>query len=950
VVAPRKAPDRWRCAPHKEIIGTMWFGLLGPLQVRIEDRELPVPAPRQRILLAALLLTPGLAVSTERLSELVWDGLPPAGSAVTLRSYVKRLRQVLGPAGRARIVTAGRGYLIEAAAEELDLAQYVALCRRGEAAVQSSAWQRAADLLGRAESLWRGDPLADIACQELQTTEVPRLEQLRLQAIQWRIDADLRLGQCNKVVPELYALATEHPLREPFHHQLMVALYRSGRPADALAAYRKARDVLVREVGIEPGADLRLLHQRILADDHDLLTVPRPGPPAPAQLPPDTPHFAGRAAEVRELTCLAGGRPAAGGGTAIAVISGMAGVGKTALAVHWAHQVAGLFPDGQIYLNLNGFGPAGLPVTPSDAVRQILEALQVPLARIPSSLEGQVGLYRTLVFERRVLVALDNAKDADQVRPLLPGGAGCMAVITSRSPLASLVALEGARPLTLRVLSEPEARLMVAERLGSRQTGADLAATDQLIGACARLPLALAIATALIATRPGQSISTVAGNVARAGSRLDALATGDTTTSLRAVFSWSYQALTPAAARMFRLLAAHPGPDISAAAAASVAGLRPAQAREALDELSGAHLVSEHAPGRFAVHDLLRVYAAEQSEGVDGRAERRAAGQRMLDHYLLTAKAAAHALSPTRELPSLEPTAPYVQPEDLSDEDQGTGWLRAEHRVLMRAISYAADEGFDGHAWQLPWVLTDFLSRDGHWHDWEASQRIALAAALRVDDVAAQAQAHRYIGRACFQLQDLDAAQDHLSHALELQRQLGKPVAQASASIDLCQVYERRGDLADALKSAQLAVSVYQSEHYHLGEALALNNVGWYHALLGNYPEALRWCRQALELCIQVGYTIGEGHSWDSLGFAHQHLGQSAHAITCYGRALDIYRQLSDRYDEARVLSRIGDISRVAGDFPGARRAWQAALDILDDLGHPDGDELRVRISSASHH
>jgi DNA-binding SARP family transcriptional activator/tetratricopeptide (TPR) repeat protein len=926
----------------------MWFGLLGPLQVRVEDRELPVLAPRQRVLLAALLLTPRLAVSSARLCDLVWDGRPPPGSAVTLRSYVKRLRQSLGPAAGARIVTAGHGYLIEAAADELDLVQYAALCQTGEAAVRSAAWERAAELLGRAENLWRGRPLADIPCQELQTAEVPRLEQLRLQAIRGRIEADMHLGRCSSVVPELYALTAEHPLHEPFHHQLMVALYSSGRQADALTAYRGARDVLVQEVGVEPGADLRLLHQRILADDRHLLVGPGPSRATPAQLPPDVSRFVGRAGELGELTRLAAGRAATGGGSMIAVISGTAGAGKTALAVHWAHQVAGSFPDGQVFLNLNGFGPAGLPVTPSDAVRRILEAMQVPAARIPPGLQGQIGLYRTLVFERHVLVVLDNAKDADQVRPLLPGGAGCMTLITSRSPLTSLVALEGARPVTLDVLSRPEARLMVAGRLGSRYPDADFAATDQLIEACARLPLALAIATALVATRPGQSIGTVAEEVARAGHQLDALTAGDATASLRAVFTWSYQALTAPAARMFRLLAEHPGPDISAAAAASAAGLPPPQACAALDELTGSHLLNEHVPGRFAFHDLLRAYAAEQLRVIDGLAERHAAGLRLLDHYLSTAKGAAHALSPSRKLPDLEPAAPDVQPEVLAGEDRAMAWLRAEHQVLMRVISYAASAEFDRHAWHLPWVLTDFLDRDGHWHDWEASQRMALAAALRLDDVAAQAQAHRYIGRACFQLQDLAAAQDHLSRAFELQRQLGNPVAQASASLDLGQLHEHRGHVADALRSAQLSLSIYQSERYHLGEALALNNVGWYHALLGNYSEAFRWCRQALQLCRQTGYTLGEGHSWDSLGFAHQHLGQSAQAATCYRRALDIYRQLSVRYDEARVLDRLGDIAHLAGDLPGARRSWQAALDILAELDHPDSDELRAKLAPAA--
>jgi DNA-binding SARP family transcriptional activator/tetratricopeptide (TPR) repeat protein len=931
----------------------MWFGMLGRLQVRVGDREIPVSSAKQRVVLAAMLLTPRQAVSSARLCELVWDGRPPRSSAVTLRSYVMRLRQVLGPAGGSRIVTAGRGYLIEAAEDEVDLTHYAAMCGMGEAAVSAREWEQAAELLTRAESLWRGHPLADIPCQELQDAETPRLEQLRLQAIQWRIEADLHLGHCGRLVPELHALVIQHPLREPFHHQLMTALYRCGRRADALAAYRQARGVLVQELGIEPGPDLRLLHQHILAGDPEPASAPGPvspvGPahprPSPRQLPPPVPNFIGRAAELQELAAMLNARAADRGTTMIAVISGAASVGKTALGVHWAHQVARTFPDGQLYLNLNGFGPTGSPVTQADAVSRILEAMQVPLARIPPSLDGRVGLYRTLLSERRTLIVLDNARDAEQVRPLLPGGAGSLVLVTSRSPLTGLVALEGARAITLSVLTGPEARQMVAQRLGVGRTTADRAATDQLIDACARLPLALAIATALVATRAGQSLSTVASNLSRADNRLDVLNTGEETTNLRAVFYWSYQALTAAAARMFLLLAEHPGPDISVTAAAGLAGLSPARASQALTELTDSQLIGEHTHGRFAFHDLLRLYAAEMLTTLDSPAERHAAGQRMLDHYLHTARNAARALSPTRDLLDLEPAVPGANPEDLADEDQALAWLRAEHQVLMRAIVYAADGGSDVHAWQLPWALTDYLDRSGHWSDFAASQRTALAAARRRGDVAAQAHAHRYIGRACSQLQDLDDALGHLSHALELRRQLGQPAGEAGLSLDLCRVHEQRGDFGQALRSAQRGLGLFQSVHHRIGEALALNSVGWYHALLENYSEALSYCEQALELCVKLDFRLAEGHTWHSLGFVHQHIGQSARALTCYGRALDIYRQLTDRYNESRVLTDLGDACHAAGDLPAARRSWRNALAILDDLDHPDGDQLRTKIT-----
>lgn len=934
----------------------VWFGLLGSLLVRHEDRELPVPAPKQRVILAALLLSPGTAVSGERLSELVWDSQPPGGSAVTLRSYLKRLRQVLGPAAGSRIITADPGYLIEAAPDEIDVACYEALCGLGEAAVHAGQWDRAAELLSRAQGLWRGSPLADIPCPALQLAEGHRLQRLRLDAIGWRIEADLQLGRCGKVVPELRALTAEHPLHEPFHFQLMVALYRSGRQADALAAYRRVRGVLVDELGIEPGGDLRLLHQQILRGEAQVASTPGSGGraaparlPPPRQLPLAIPHFVGRSAELRQLARLLNKRPGSPGRAKIAVVAGMAGVGKTALAVHWANEVAGAFPDGQLYLNLNGFGPVGAPVSQQDAVSRMLEAMQVPAVRIPASLEGRIGLYRTLLSERRILVVLDNAKDADQVRPLLPGGSGCTVVITSRSGLTGLVAMEGARAIFLNVLTEPEARRMVAQRLGPGRTAADRAAADQLIRACARLPLALAIATALVASRPGQSLALVAANLARADRRLDDLDTGDASTSLRAVFTWSCRALTPRAYRLFRLLAEHPGPDISAVAAASLAGLPQDEADQALTELAASHLVNEDGHGRFAFHDLLRLYAAEQLQALEESTERRAASRRMLDYYLHTARSAAVAISPTREMLDLEPAAQGARPAELPDEDQAVGWLKAEHQVLIRVISYAAGAGFDIHAWQLAWAMTDYLDRDGHWYDWAASQRIALAAATRLGDAAAQARAHRYLGRACSQLQDYDEALAQFSCALAQHRLLGDLVGEAGINADICHMHELRGEHDKALDCARLALSRYRQAGHLIGEASALNSMGWNYALSGNYGVALGYCKDALELCVKLGYTRGEGLTWDSLALVHLRLGRPAEAIACYGRSLKIIReQLGDRYTESLVLSNLGCAHKAAGDVPAAVRAWQEALDILDDLNHPDSDEVRAKISDAA--
>ncbi len=613
----------------------MWLAVLGPLVVRPAHAEVRVAAAKQRVVLAALAVRAGQVVSFDELAETVWDGAPPLTARVTLRNYVKCLRQLLGPAG-ARIITHDPGYLIQLAAGELDVLRFGELSRQGGAAVRAAEWPRASGLLGEALGLWRGEPLADIPSDALRWQTAPRLERLRLQALEWRLDADLNLGRHADLVPELQGHTAGQPLHERFHAQLMLALYRSGRGAEALAAYDRARGLLARHLGAEPGPELRDLHLRILRKDTDLAipagpdapagtsatpgtgaipgTGPAPGmagppsevtgepsPPIPRQLPATARHFAGRACELATLTGLLGehtsGDPPGAGGEArdtvrIVAIDGTAGVGKTTLATRFAHQVAGRFPDGQLYVNLRGFDPAGPPVTPTEAVRGFLGAFGVEPTRIPADLAAQAALYRSLVADRRMLIVLDNARDSGQVRPLLPGGDGCLVLITSRPPLVSLVAAEGAHPLTLGLLSAAEARDLLARHLGAGPVAAEPAAAAELAGLCARLPLALSVAAARVASRPGFSLSAAARELRTARSRLDALSAGDAVTDARTVFSWSYCQLSPGAARMFRLLGLHPGPDISEAAAVSLAGVLPGQARYALAELAGASLLT----------------------------------------------------------------------------------------------------------------------------------------------------------------------------------------------------------------------------------------------------------------------------------------------------------------------------------------------------------------------
>jgi DNA-binding SARP family transcriptional activator len=953
------------------------FGLLGPLLVRVGRKPVRVSAGKQRVLLATLLVHANQVVAVDDLAETVWDGSPPESARVTLQNYVKRLRQALGPAGHQRIATRPAGYLIEAAIEELDLTRFGQLQAAGRAAAQAGAWDNASAQLSEALLLWRGPPLADVPSRLLTRAEVPRLAEMRLDALEARIDADLHIGRHREVIAELQSLVGAEPLRERLHELLMLALYRSGQRAAALDAYRRAWRQLVDQVGIEPGPGLRELNQRILRSDPALQPAPPapsapaprlapagtsqagPAAPRPAMLPAAVSGFTGRARELESLSAMLAhssdpswhpdpGHPgAASAPVVITAIAGTAGVGKTALAVHWARQAAGQFPDGQLYVNLRGFGPSADPLPPAEALREFLDALHVPAAQVPVGLEARQALYRDLLAGQRVLILLDNARDPAQVRPLLPGTPGALVLITSRSELTGLIAADGARPLTLDVLTDTEAHQLITERIGAARVAAEPAAADELIELCARLPLALAITAARAAAQPCFPLAALAAELRDARCRLDALSTGEDATDVRAVLSWSYQNLPPPAARLFRLLAIHPGPDITAPAAASLAALTLPEARAQLRELTRCHLLAEPAPGRYVCHDLLRAYATERAQAQDAESERHAALSRTLDHYLHTARSAAMLLNAHRGPISPPPAAPGTTPETLDGHGEALTWFTAEHQVLLSVISEAGRAGFDVHAWQLPWAMVDYFNWQGHWDDLAATQQSALAAALRLGDTAAQADMHRAIGQARFGLRSWNDAHAHLSRALCLYEDLGDRTGQARTHIGLGHVLDRMGRYRDALGHARQALNLFEETSQRAGQGRALNNMGWYHARLGDYRQALVRSRRALGLQREVGDRCGEAHTWDSLGYAHQHLGHYAKAARCYQQAIGLYVDLGDRHGQAETLTHLGDM-RCATSSPGAAvETWRQALDILEALHHPDADQVRDKLSRA---
>jgi DNA-binding SARP family transcriptional activator/tetratricopeptide (TPR) repeat protein len=933
-------------------VATTDFLLLGPVEIRAGGRPVGPPQPRQLHVLAALLVDVNRPVTWATLIDRVWGHEPPEGARTAMRAHVSRIRQALTTAsevtGRpAQLVRGGGGYELRLDADRVDLHRLRRLARQARTAA-TDATERVR-LLREAVGLWRGEPLAGLPGEWADRTRTA-WQQERLEVAAAWAAAEIEVGNAPAVVGPLTDLVGEHPLVESLAAVHLRALRATGRTAEAVEQYARIRDRLADELGVHPGVELRRAHQAVLRGDRDEPTVPAPSratdPPAavPAQLPVDVRGFVGRAAHLDRLDGLLENAAAQPTAAVIALICGTAGVGKTTLAVHWAHRVVDRFADGQLYVNLRGFGPVGQPMDPAEAIRRCLGALDIPARRIPAELDAQAALYRSELAGRRMLVLLDNARDAAQVRPLLPGAPQCLVLVTSRNRLTSLVAAEGAHSVDLDLLGVDEAVRLLDRRLGTERVASDPRAVRVIVDRCVRLPLALALAAAHAATRPRLPLAAVAGELSHARDKLDALADEDPRTDLRAVFFWSYHTLTAPAGRLFRLLGLHPGQDISAASAASLAALNPRLAKTLLTELTRVNLLTEHAPGRYNCHDLLRAYAAELAATSDADSEREQAVGRVLDHYLRTAYTADRLLYPARDPVPLAAPRAGVLPESLADDRQALDWFTAEHATLLAAVEHAAATGFDTHAWQLAWTLRTFLVRQGHWHDLASAYRLAVSAAERLSNQAVLAATHHTLGSAYTRLGRFDEAHDELRTALDLYRGVGDRVGQAKTHHHLSYLCERQDDTERSLDHARLALDLYRAAGHRNGQAQALNGVGWYHSQLGNHRQALSCCRQALDLFRELGDRQGQANTWDSLGYAHHNLGDHLEATACYRQALALFRALGNRYNEADTLTHLGDTHEAAGDLDAARNVWHPALAILDELRHPDTAKVRARI------
>ncbi|GAA1551219.1 BTAD domain-containing putative transcriptional regulator [Dactylosporangium maewongense] len=931
----------------------MEFRLLGPIEAWTATRRLDAGPPRQRLVLAAVAADAGRLVPIETIIDRVWAGDAPDRARHALYVYVARLRGALQDGGASPLVRRSGGYVLDVDPEAVDLHRFRALTEQARDPRTSDTARVAA--LRQALDLWRGAPLADVAGPWAERMRESWRQQRLDAAVAWA-QAALRLGQgggdgagggggagagaVEPLIGPLTELAAEHPYAESLAAALIEALHESGHQAEALDRYTRIRRKLVDDLGTEPGAELRDLHARLLRQAGAPETpAPQPAAPVPAaaQLPLDLHSFTGRTAELDRLDAILEEA------VVLATVTGTAGVGKTSLTVHWAHRVAGRFPDGQLYADLNGFGGADTVVTPAQAVRGFLDALGVPPRRVPADLAAQTALFRSLTSGRRILIVLDNARDADHARPLLPGGPGCLVVVTSRTNLAGLIAAEGAQPVPLDLLTHGEATRLLARRLGRARLDAEPSAVDEIVAACAGLPLALAIVAARAALRPHQPLADLAAELR---DDLDQFDVGDTRGDVRAVFSSSYRTLSDAAARLFRLIGLHPGPDISAPAAASLLGVPVKEARTLLADLVRAHLLTEPAAGRFAAHDLLRRYAAELA-AKDPAGERTAATRRLLEYYLHTAFAATTLQHPFQvRVPDPAPPSAGVVPPALADQAAASRWFAAEYPVLTAAVHAAATTGFDSLAWQIAWTLTNFFQRQGRHHDWIATQRVALAAAHRCGDRHGEAHLQRVLGRGHLALANYDDAHAALTASLELFRGLDDPVGRAATHLNLGEVHEAQGDNAAALDHAEQALALYRTTDRPSSLAYALNASAWYHIELGDPGQAVGHCRQALALQQKIDDRHGQAATLDTLAYAHHRMGVFADAIACYRRAVALTHALADSPNEAGIGDRLGDALFDSGDLPAAQAEWRKAMKIYDELTHPAADKIRAKLAA----
>src|SRR5215469_2158156 len=904
------------------------FRILGPLEVWTGQDWDGIGAPKWRALLAALLLNQGQAVSSDRLLAELWGDEAPDRAANLISVYVLRLRRVIGdPEGRV-LITRAPGYQLLLDPGDLDAGRFEDLAGQGRKALAAGVFQRAAEILAEALGLWRGRALADVPSSALVTAEAGRLEESRLAALELRIEADVGCGLHAQLIPELHRLLSDQPLREGLWSLLIRALDGAGRHAEALAAYGQARQVIADELGVDPGAELQRLYHEMLTADRIPERGPAgrspgssasPSPPlgapgpserpargpsrrVPAQLPADVPDFTGRDGPLSRLRGLvAKARIRDNPAVTIAVVAGAPGLGKTAVAVHAAHGLRHDFPDGQLYARL--LGGSEHPVPPDEVLARFLRDLGVNGARVPADAEERAAMYRTRLSERQMLTVLDDARDAAQIRPLLPGTGSCAVIVTSRHRLYDLV---GSQLVDLDVLDDREAADLFTRIIGAERAEAEPGAVHDVLAVCAGLPLAIRIAGARLTARRGWSVRTLADRLADQRRRMDELAAGDL--AVRAAFQVSFDALhRPASrnsldpARVFRLLGVWQGPSIGLQPAAALTGEPEELVADALEVLVDVNLLESPAPDRYRLHDLLHVYAAERAEAEESAQAVEEAVRRLLGWYLRTADAAASVVSPHSNRVPLEPAEPGCESVSFDKAERALDWCDEERANLVAATRQAAASGMHEIAWKLPVAAMVCFDFHGYRTEWITTHRIGLASARELGDRRAEVWILNNLGMVLSQQRDDDAI-GYFERAMAIHRETGDRLGQAQATNNLAFHYRLLGRHEEAAATLLDALGLYRQVGHRYGESIALCNLGEAYLELGRHDEAIARSREALAVIREIGSARLEGYALYNLGRVDLDLGRTVEGARQLERALGLHRSAGDRYGEGQDL------------------------------------------------
>ena len=937
----------------------MRFALLGPVQVHGEDGPLEIRGAVRRTLLAALLLHADTVVSADRLSEYLWGANQPASAMSSLYNQVMRLRSTFGD-GAERIRAISPGYLIHVEPGELDLHVFTERCAAGRRALAARQWESAAEEYAAALALWRGQPLADVP----NLGDHPlahQLDEARLQAVHGRIEADLNLARHKELIGELRMLAEAHPLREAFREQLMLALYRSGRQAEALETYLELRQALVEELGVEPSNALRDLHARMLNSD-PALDVPAPSaapaaesgqngqntqsgstgktgraarPGAPRQLPPDTRVFTGRDRELGELLELAGRAPAgnAAGMVVVSAVDGMAGVGKSALAVHAAHRVSESFPDGQLFVDLRGHTGGLAPLPPQEALHQLLRALDVPPQQIPESLDARAAVYRSRLSGTRTLILLDNAAGSAQVRPLLPAEKGCLVLVTSRTVLSGL---DDAHLVSLDVLPPDDAVALLAKVAGPGRVRPDDPAVAELVELCGRVPLAVRIVGARLRHHRALSVPALVAQLRGDSGRLEHLRDEDR--SLVALFDASYAGLYEDEQRMFRALGLIPGSDTDTYAAAHLLGTDLRSAERLLESLLDHNLLIQQTTARYRLHDLLRDYARTRAED-ETVAARGAAVERLLDYYQNTAYHANRRMS-GRTRPGRTPDRPVRDPvPDLPDRPGAVAWLRAE-----RANLTAAQAGTDDPDRQIALAssMATLLHHDGPWAEAETLHRAAADLARKLGRPAQETSALMDLGQIMNVSGQLSAAAELFERALAGYLKLDARVGQAGALYQIGRIKHVQGESAAAAELLEQALAIYRYCGDERGELDVLTELGRVWQVSGKEQAAFSLLQDALPLHRRLGDDLGAANTLIDLAYSLVIGGDFTAAIDHSRQALELYRQQGSRHGEGNALGLLGQILVTMEEYAEAARALERKLTIDREIGFRQGEGIAL--------